>query len=284
MHLETLTTLYNLGIAYLKAGKTAEAIALFEKVRDAFIIQRGPDHPHTLAFLQNLEFTYRDAGKLPEAIELLEQVRDARVKKLGTDHLATLTTLNSLAAAYWSTNQLEKSAPLFEEVLTRREAKLGRQHPDTKLTVTLAQFGLTLLTAKAWIDAEQVLRECLTLREKLATGDNPAAFPWQVANTKSMLGESMCHERPSSISPSKSASGVTGCRTEARLTGATSKRLCSLAWVGTWTVTSWPSARRVPSSRTTTPFLMRPWAIMENLLVLGLYLAIREKKAGGYSA
>ena len=35
----------NLAAAYLSAGKFRDAIALFERVRDAMIAKFGPDHP-----------------------------------------------------------------------------------------------------------------------------------------------------------------------------------------------------------------------------------------------
>jgi tetratricopeptide (TPR) repeat protein len=258
-HPDTLTTLNNLALAYWNAGKTPEALALFEQVRDVRVKKLGPDHPHTLTTLDNLAGAYRSAGKTPEAIALYEQVRAARLKSLGPDHLETLTALSNLAVAYWSVRQLDKSVPLFEEVLKGRQARLGRDHLDTQLAVAnlgvnykdagrlaeavplleeahragrkhprlrwvgtplleayalagkapeavglaqeqlaearaalpkdspqlagvLAQVGDWLLKARAWNDAEPILRECLALREKI----QPEV--WTTFNAKSMLG------------------------------------------------------------------------------------------------
>ena len=75
-HPGTLTTLNNLASAYQAAGRLPEAIALFERVRDAQIAKLGPDHPDTLNTLDNLARAYQDAGKVPEAIALLERIRD----------------------------------------------------------------------------------------------------------------------------------------------------------------------------------------------------------------
>jgi len=52
-------------------------------------------------------------------------------------------------------------------------------------------LGLNLLKQEGWTDTEPVLRECLSLRERLATGGNQQVLPWQIANTKSMLGEAL---------------------------------------------------------------------------------------------
>ncbi len=57
-HPDTLTTLNNLAFAYLETGKLPEAIALFERVRDAQIAKLGPDHPDTLITLNNLAAAY----------------------------------------------------------------------------------------------------------------------------------------------------------------------------------------------------------------------------------
>ena len=57
-HPSTLTTLNFLGLAYDKVGKHPEAIALFERVRDASIAKLGPDHPDTLNTLHNLAGAY----------------------------------------------------------------------------------------------------------------------------------------------------------------------------------------------------------------------------------
>ena len=44
-HPDTLNTLNNLAAAYRAAGKLPEAIALFERVRDAQIARLGPTTP-----------------------------------------------------------------------------------------------------------------------------------------------------------------------------------------------------------------------------------------------
>jgi hypothetical protein len=62
-HPDTLTTLGVLALAYHAAGKTPEAIALFEQVRDGYGKRLGADHPDTLRTLGVLALAYRDAGR-----------------------------------------------------------------------------------------------------------------------------------------------------------------------------------------------------------------------------
>ena len=122
-------------MAYRAAGKLTEAIALFERVRDARIAKLGPDHPDTLTTLNNLALAYRDAGKLTEAIALFERVRDAQIAKLGPDHPDTLITLNNLALAYQAAGKLPEAIALLERVRDAEIAKLGPDHPDTLNTL-----------------------------------------------------------------------------------------------------------------------------------------------------
>jgi eukaryotic-like serine/threonine-protein kinase len=127
-------TLDRMGGAYLSAGKTAEAIALFEKLRDAWVKKIGADHAQTLATLLNLARSYQTVGRTAEAITLSEQVRDSCVKKLGTDHPITLATLNFLAGSYLLGGRTTEAIALFEQVRDARVKKLGADHPDTLRT------------------------------------------------------------------------------------------------------------------------------------------------------
>jgi len=61
-HLDTLTTLHHLAVAYRNAGRTDEAIQLHEQVREQRTQQLGSDHPDTLTTLNSLAWVYLDAG------------------------------------------------------------------------------------------------------------------------------------------------------------------------------------------------------------------------------
>ena len=134
-HANTLSWLDNLALAYRDAGKLPDAIALFERVREAMIAQLGPDHPTTLKTLNNLAGAYWTARRLPEAIALFEQVRDAMIAKLGPDHPDTLTTLNNLALTYQATGKLPDAIALFERVRDAMIAQLGPDHRSTLNTL-----------------------------------------------------------------------------------------------------------------------------------------------------
>jgi tetratricopeptide (TPR) repeat protein len=73
-HPNTLTSRHNLARAYRDAGRTTEAIALFEEILADRERLLGPGHPDTLTGRGNLALAYRNAGRTTEAIALLELV------------------------------------------------------------------------------------------------------------------------------------------------------------------------------------------------------------------
>jgi eukaryotic-like serine/threonine-protein kinase len=120
-------------------------------------------------------------------VPLFEVTLEERRAKLGLDHPDTLTSMNDLATAYAASGQPAKAVPLFKESLQKHKAKLGVEHPQT--IGTMASLGLVLLQQKKWSDAEPLLRDCLTIREK--------AQPdvWSTFNTLSMLGGSLLGQK-----------------------------------------------------------------------------------------
>ena len=130
-HPDTLASRSNLAVAYVSAGRLAEAIALYEQVLTDRTRILGEDHPDTLTSRNNLAGAYREAGRLGQAIALYEQVLTDRTRVLGEDHPDTLASRHNLAVAYGSAGRLGEAIALFEQVLTDRTRVLGEDHPDT---------------------------------------------------------------------------------------------------------------------------------------------------------
>ena len=76
----------DLAATYRAAGRTAEAITLFEQVLADQERILGPDHLDTLAARGNLAEAYRAAGRTGEAITLGEQVLADEERVLAPDH------------------------------------------------------------------------------------------------------------------------------------------------------------------------------------------------------
>jgi tetratricopeptide (TPR) repeat protein len=131
VHPDTLASRHNLAVAYLKAGRLADAITLLEttlKLREAAL---GPVHPDTLKGRNDLAAAYGSAGRLADAITLQEATLKLSEAKLGPDHLDTLRSRHNLASVYGRAGRHTEAIPLFEATLKPYEAKLGPDHPDT---------------------------------------------------------------------------------------------------------------------------------------------------------
>jgi hypothetical protein len=98
---------------------------------------------------------------------------------------------NELVAAYIKADKIAEATRVLQEQLNiaRKELK-----PDgIQLAGALAYTGNRLLALKQYTAAEPIMRECLTLREKLA--ESKQVLPWQVANAKSMLGGALLGQK-----------------------------------------------------------------------------------------
>jgi tetratricopeptide (TPR) repeat protein len=130
-HPDTVTARNSLAAAYQAAGRTAEAIPLYEQNLGACERLLGADHPRSLNSRSSLAVAYAGAGRLDEAIPLLEQTVASRERVLGPDHPDTVDSQNDLAAAYRDAGRVAKAVPLLERTVAGRERVLGPDHPET---------------------------------------------------------------------------------------------------------------------------------------------------------
>jgi serine/threonine protein kinase/tetratricopeptide (TPR) repeat protein len=177
-HPDTLNSMNNLAAVYWSAKQLDKSVPLFEDVLKRQETKLGRQHPATQTSVANLGVNYRDAGRLSEAIPLLEEAYDASrqipaIRWVGTQ----------LLVAYLKAGTTTEAARLVQELLAEARKSLPQDSPQ--LAGVLAETGLTLLMAKAWTDAEPILRECLANREKAE------ADAWTIFNTKSMLGQAL---------------------------------------------------------------------------------------------
>jgi type II secretory pathway component PulM len=186
-HPATLASMNNLAAAVAAAGQLDRAIPLLEETLKLNKAKLGADHPDTLANMNNLALGYRAAGQLDRALPLFEETLKRRQAKLGTDHPVTLTSMANLALGYHDAGKLDRVLPLYEEILKLTKAKLGADHPDTLASMSNLAEGYR--AAGKLSEAESVLRECLSTREK----NEPEA--WTTFNTMSLLGGSLLGQK-----------------------------------------------------------------------------------------
>jgi tetratricopeptide (TPR) repeat protein len=223
-HPNTLTSMNNLAQGYWAAGKLDRALPLMEETLKLKKVRLGPDHPETLNSMNNLAAGYWSARQLDKSVPLFEETLKWHERKLGRQHPQTQMTVANLGVNYKDAGRVQEALPLLEEAFqtakttptfrwvgpalldgygkagkTAEAAKLvtelladaRKQLPQDspQLAGVLAQFGLSLLQAHAFAEAEALLRECLAIRKKTQPDD------WTTFNTMSLLGGALLGQK-----------------------------------------------------------------------------------------
>ncbi len=116
-----------------------------------------------------------------EATPLLEKAYPA-AKKSGVREVGT-----ALLDAYLRIGKVEKAAAMAKELLADVRMQFSEESPQ--LAGQLASIGASLLQAKAFTQAEPLLRECLAIREKTQADE------WTTFATKSILGGALSGQK-----------------------------------------------------------------------------------------
>jgi serine/threonine protein kinase/tetratricopeptide (TPR) repeat protein len=170
-HPNSLGSLNNLAVGYLRAGNLPRAIALFKQTLE--VRQKiSPSYDRAaLSNLHNLAEAYLRAGKLPEAIKLHEQARDGRLKLLGPEHPSTLLSLKKLAMAYLDDGRVTQAVALMENVRDLQVKTLGLDHPSTE--VTLGDLGHAYMRTGKLPEAIELLEQVRNVQIKRFGLDHP---------------------------------------------------------------------------------------------------------------
>ncbi|MFO0810723.1 MAG: serine/threonine-protein kinase [Gemmataceae bacterium] len=258
-HAFTLVSRNNLASAYQDAGRLDLAIPLLEKNLKAKQAAHGEAHPSTLISANNLATAYREAHRVEEAVRLSESTLKAAEAVHGDEHPTTLVLRNNLGTAYRASGQFDLALPLMERTVAAAETKLGEAHPNTAkfrsnlllvaiktgryaqaiavaerllaerrkrdgaesagVAGQLAEISDELLKAQQFAAAEPYLRECLTVREKIA----PDA--WTTFNTRSMLGGCLLGQGKTAMAEPLLVSGYEGMKSRAKTMPSGNTRL-----------------------------------------------------------
>jgi tetratricopeptide (TPR) repeat protein len=220
-HPDLLSTMHSLGVVYQRMEDLDLALPLLEETLKLQRIKLGNEHPLILNTLNSLVNGYRKNNQPELALPLHEESLALTRKGFGNRHPVTLASIAGLAKALSEAQQLEPAEELFKEAMSGLQ-EIQFKHPNAKTIVgnacacfessqqfepaeamrrqwlehlkttgetdrpeyagELASLGLNLMEQGKWPDAELVLRECLTIREKA----EPDA--WTTFNTLSTLG------------------------------------------------------------------------------------------------
>ena len=104
-HANAVVARDRLAAAYEAAGKSADAIAVFQTALTEREQHQGAEHPETIAARAHLAHAYQSAGRPADAIGLYERTVADSARLLGAAHPVTLDARASLAETYqaWGT-------------------------------------------------------------------------------------------------------------------------------------------------------------------------------------
>ena len=197
--IDTLPTLHNLATAYWMAQQLDKSVPLFEEVVDLYRQIHDEGHPMTLAAKANLGVNYRDSGKFDDAIRLLKEAHDAADKQPSLRWAS-----RELLFAYARAGRTAEATAMARDQLAAARASLPAD--SAQLGDALAATGSVLVEAKAWNDAEPVLRDCLAIRQKKMPDD------WRTFNTQSLLGAALLGQKNYTEAEPRLRDGYAGMR------------------------------------------------------------------------
>jgi tetratricopeptide (TPR) repeat protein len=178
---ETTSNLNQLGAALWSLGRPAEAVPYLELAHAGTLQTYGPDHPNTALTAVNLGVNLAECGRLAEAIPYLEAAW--RVYAPDPD---MLWVGNELMRALVAAGRRDEASAVGRSAL--RTVRVLLADDDAQRASALENFGNDFLALADLAAAEDVLRECVNVRERL----QPDA--WSTFHARSLLGEALMRQ------------------------------------------------------------------------------------------
>ena len=129
---------------------------------------------------------YTRDGKPAKALPLFQEAA-LGIEKRRFQHEHAGKIVSNLIDCLEQLRQFDQAEPWRRKWLPEVKERAGAESP--LYTHELAALGHNLLLQKKWIDAEPVLRECLTVREKKTPDE------WTTFHAKSMLGAALLFQK-----------------------------------------------------------------------------------------
>ncbi len=130
-HADAVAARDSLAAAYESAGKSADAIAVFQAALADREQNQGSEHAETIAARSHLAHAYQSADRPADAIALYERTVADSERMLGPAHQVTLNARASLAETYQTAGRPREAIAAYELLLADAERQLGAGHPAT---------------------------------------------------------------------------------------------------------------------------------------------------------
>ncbi|KAI9764473.1 MAG: hypothetical protein M1840_008399 [Geoglossum simile] len=170
-HLDTLTSVNDLGLILEKRGEYEEAEAMHRRALKGKEKVLGPEHPDTLTSVNNLGLVLKSQGKYEEAEAMYRRALKRYEKVLGPEHPYTLTCVDNLGLVLRSQGKREGAEEMHRRALKGYEKVLGPEHPDTLTSVD--NLGLVLGGQGRYEEAEAMHWRALKGKEKVLGSEHP---------------------------------------------------------------------------------------------------------------
>ncbi len=182
-HPYTSREMFGLGKVLQGNGAYAEAERVFAEALAIDQRTRGKRHPDTLRTAVRLGWTQIDAGKFDEGIPLLEKTLGDFRETLGPGSSATLICEIYLGVGYDAKGDRVRAEQTLRAALQGFRA-LGKDQED-KAALVSEFLGVNLVEQRKYSQAEPILRQALTYRDK---GDQD---DWQLYRAQAFLGAAL---------------------------------------------------------------------------------------------
>ena len=170
-HANAVVARDRLAAAYEAAGKSADAIAVFQTALREREQHQGAEHPETIAARAHLAHAYQSAGRPADAISLYERTVADSVRLLGQAHPLTLDARASLAETHQTSGNPREAVAAYEALLADAEHHLGVGHPTT--LAARASLGAAYAASGRAKDAIAQYQRALADQERMHGPDYP---------------------------------------------------------------------------------------------------------------
>jgi serine/threonine protein kinase/tetratricopeptide (TPR) repeat protein len=200
-HIDTLSSLSNLGRAYYRKKQYGLAELKFQQAVDAALTSPdlGPDHPLTLTYRHNLSNALYFNRNQSKAIEILRDVIARRKRILEANHPETLTAELDLGRIFNLTQQFDQAIDTLRSNLAAR-ATVNKLHTDEAVIA-----GTSLIAAARQTAMDPAIRDDLfakvdaVWRAQLVAGKTKSPLILRMATALSLLEVSDPKRVPSAM-------------------------------------------------------------------------------------
>jgi tetratricopeptide (TPR) repeat protein len=180
-HRDFTSTAHNLGTALTVQRRFADAERVLRRAVEGRRAANGERDLETVNSLQALATVVYSLGRLEEGFGLYVEAVNGLEAALGADHDRTLRARRNLAVIALARKDFAVAAEQHSEcVASIRRTGVG---DGATLHNDLSVLAACLLELQRWREAEELLRECLEIRERLLPESN-----WTRAYTRNLLG------------------------------------------------------------------------------------------------